>query len=344
MQTINTATGPIAAVELGAVLTHEHVFVLNEDYRLNFLPDWDEDEQVDRAVARLSELAALGIDSLVDVSVPGMGRNVGRVRRVAEQVDLNVLVSTGFFTYNDLPLQFHYTGPGLGYDSPEPLAEAFIRDLTEGIPNSDGIKAAVLVCVIEAEGLTPGVERIMRATGQAAAATGAPVVVHTNPHTRSGLVAQRILGEEGVDPGRLLIAHSGDTGDLDYLRHLADAGSTLGLDRFGVDLLLPHETRMATLLALLEAGYADRIAPSQSAFCYSDWFDPVKQAQVTPNWNYRQVAERVIPELRANGVAEDVIDTMLISVPRRLLTWDTPTSDAGLPSPISANSGPSPEN
>ena len=45
MQTINTATGPIAAVELGAVLTHEHVFVLNEDYRLNFLPDWNEDEQ-----------------------------------------------------------------------------------------------------------------------------------------------------------------------------------------------------------------------------------------------------------------------------------------------------------
>ncbi|MFT3662407.1 MAG: phosphotriesterase-related protein [Gordonia sp. (in: high G+C Gram-positive bacteria)] len=342
METINTATGTIRPGALGSVLTHEHVFVLNEDYRLNFLPDWDEEAQVAGAVERLDQLAGLGIDTLVDVSVPGMGRNVARVRRVAEQVDLNILVATGFFTYNDLPLQLHYTGPGLGYDSPEPLAEAFVRDLTEGIPNSGGVRAAVLVCVIEAEGLTPGVERIMRAVGQAGAATGAPVVVHTNPHTRSGLVAQRILAEEGIDLRRVMLAHSGDTGDLDHLRQLADAGSILGLDRFGVDVLLPHDTRMATLQALLDAGYADRITLSQSAFCYSDWFDPVKQRRVAPNWNYRQISERVIPELRRAGVSEQVVDTMMVDVPRRFLAGAV--AEPGLPASFSIISGLSPEN
>lgn len=341
MQTINTVTGPIAAEALGRTLAHEHVFVVNEDYRLNFLPDWDEDAQVANAVSRLGELKALGIDSLLDASVAGLGRNVSRVRRVAEQVELHIPVATGLFTYNDLPLQFHYTGPGLGFDVPEPLVEAFVRDLTEGIPHTGGIKAAFLVCVIEAEGLTPGVERIMRAVGQASVATGAPIVVHTNPHTGSGLVAQRVLSEEGVDLRRVMLAHSGDTGDLDYLQHLADAGSIVGLDRFGVDVLLPHETRMATLLALLEGGYADRLALSQSAFCFSDWFDPAKQATITPNWNYRQISERVLPELEAAGVAPQTVDTMLVDVPRRFLAGD---ADQGLPTPIFVNSGSSPEN
>lgn len=344
MATINTVTGPISPAALGSVLAHEHVFVLNDDYRINFLPDWDEEFQVADAVRRLSEVKALGFDSLLDVSVAGLGRNVERVRRVADQVDLNILVATGLFTFSDLPLQFHYTGPGLGFDTREPLVETFVRDLTVGIGRT-GIKAAFLACVIEAEGLTPGVERIMRAVGRASVETGAPIVVHTNPHTRSGTVAQRILGEEGVDLRRVMLAHSGDTGDLDYLRHLADAGSILGLDHFGVDILLPHETRMATLLALIESGYADRLVLSQSSFCYSDWFDPQKLTQVAPDWNYRQIAERVIPELRAHGVAETTIGTMLSEVPRRFLTGIGPDRDAesGLRTPIFPNSGLSPE-
>lgn len=330
MQTINTVTGPIDAAALGTVLAHEHVFVLNEDYRLNFLPDWDEDAQVAQAAQRLSEVKALGFDTLLDVSVPGLGRHIERVQRVAEQTELNILACTGLFTYNDLPLQFHYTGPGLGFDAPEPLVEAFVRDLTDGIGRT-GVKAAALVCVIEAEGLTPGVERIMRAVGQASIATGAPIIVHTNPHTRSGLIAQRILGEEGVDLRRVLLAHSGDTGDLDYLRHLAAGGSLLGLDRFGVDVLLPHETRMATLLALLEEGYAEQLILSHSAFCYSDWFDPAKMAEVAPNWNYRQISDRVLPELRARGITEQTLTTMLVDVPRRFLLGG---AHPGLPTPI----------
>lgn len=341
-QTINTVTGAIDATSLGRTLAYEHVFIVNEDYRLNFLPDWDEDAQVARAVAQLNELKPLGIDTLFDTSVAGLGRNIARVRRVADQVDLNIVAATGLYTYGDLPLQFHYTAPGLGFNAPEPLVEAFVRDLTEGIPHSGGIKAAFLKCVIEAEGLTPGVERIMRAVGQASVATGAPVMVHTNPHTQSGLIAQRILGEEGVDPRRVMLAHSGDSGDLDYLRHLAHSGSIIGLDHFGLDVLLPHQTRMATLLTLLDEGYADRLVISHGAFTFSDWFSPEIIASEAPNWNFRQISERVLPELRAAGITEDVIDTVLVDVPRRFLTGEH-AAGAGLPTPISAFSGLSPK-
>lgn len=351
MQTINTVTGPILASDLGKVLPHEHVFILNEDYRLNFLPDWDEDAEVAHAVDLLRQVKARGIDTLLDVSVPGLGRNVERVRRVAECTELNVLATTGYFTYHDLPLQWHYTGPGLGYDVTDPMTETFVRDLTEGIGRT-GIKAAALMCAIEAEGLSVGVERIMRAVGQAAVATGAPIIVHTNPHTESGLVAQRVLSEEGVDLRRVMLAHSGDTGNLDYLRHLADAGSILGMDRFGVDLLLPHDVRVATVHALLEEGYADRMVLSQSAYAFSDWFDDAKKRQITPDWTYFNLVDRALPDLAARGVSADDLTTMMVDVPRRWLTGTAPAETAGTevagsnPGPttlFSVKSGSSPE-
>ncbi|GEE02897.1 phosphotriesterase [Gordonia spumicola] len=318
MDRINTVAGSVGVDQLGRVLAHEHVFVVQEDFRLNYLREWDEDAEIDRAVQTLTKVKASGIDTIMDVSVLGIGRNIERVAKVAAQVDLNIVAATGLFTYNDLPFQFHYTGPGLGFDVDDPLDEMFLRDITVGIGSTD-VKAGFLVCVLESEGLTDGVERVMRSVGRVAAATGIGVVVHTNPHTQSGLVAQRVLAEEGVDLTRVMLAHSGDSTDVDYLMRIADAGSIIGMDRFGLDLLLPYADRLTTLLTMIEHGYADRMVLSQDAFCFSDWFDRTADPHLG-DWDYFQVTGRVVPDLRANGVAESAIESMLVSVPARLLS------------------------
>ena len=74
------------------------------------------------------------------------------------------------------------------------------------------MKAAFLKCAIDEQGLTRGVERILRAVGRAHVLTGAPVTVHTYAASRSGLVALRVLREEGADLSRVVIGHSGDSG------------------------------------------------------------------------------------------------------------------------------------
>lgn len=56
----------------------------------------------------------------------------------------------------------------------------------------------------------------MRAVAQAHLRTGAPITVHTDAVARTGLVAQEVLRSEGVDPGAVVIGHSGDTTDLDW--------------------------------------------------------------------------------------------------------------------------------
>ncbi|MEE4025972.1 phosphotriesterase-related protein [Gordonia sp. PKS22-38] len=316
MSTVNTVTGPVDSADLGSVLIHEHVFVLGEEFRENYQYDWDEEEKIAEAVRDLRELKGLGVDTILDPTVLGLGRYIPRIQRIAEQIDLNLVVATGLYTYNDIPFQFHYTGPGLLFDVPEPLVDLFVRDLTDQIADT-GVKAAFLKCAIEVQGLTPGVERVMRAVGQAHVQTGAPITVHTNPATQSGVVAQQVLKEEGVDLTKVVIGHSGDTTDLDYLMQLADAGSILGMDRFGLDVLLPFEDRINTVVALCERGYADRMGLAHDASCFIDWFDHDAKLAAVPKWNYRHISEDVLPALRERGVSDKDIESMLVDVPRR---------------------------
>ncbi|WP_067834596.1 phosphotriesterase family protein [Nocardia lijiangensis] len=315
MTLVPTVTGTIDSSELGRVLVHEHVFVLGTEFQQNY-GDWDEDARIDDAVAQLEELHSLGIDTILDPTVLGLGRYIPRIQRIAARTRLQIVVATGVYTYNDVPFQFHYSGPGLIFDQPEPMVDLFVRDLTEGIAGT-GVRAGFLKCAIEEPGLTPGVERVMRAVGQAAVRTGAPVTVHTNPHTRSGLVAQRVLAEEGVDLSRVVIGHSGDSTDLEYLTELADAGSLLGMDRFGVDILLPFEDRVNTIVELVRRGYRDKVVIAHDAACFIDWFPHDAKIQMAPKWNYRHISDDVIPALLAKGLTDDDIDAILVRNPRR---------------------------
>ncbi|MCR3719970.1 MULTISPECIES: phosphotriesterase family protein [Prauserella salsuginis group] len=319
MTEVPSVRGPVPVDRLGNTLMHEHVFVLGEEMRQNYpnYPNrWDEDRRVADAVDKLQQCRSRGIDTIVDPTVIGLGRYIPRIQRINEQVDINIIAATGLYTYNDVPFQFHYTGPGLLFDRPEPMVELFVTDIREGIAETR-VKAGLLKCAIEEQGLTPGVERVMRAVGQAHVETGVPITVHTNVHTQSGLVAQKVLAEEGVDLSKVVIGHSGDSTDLDYLCALADAGSYLGMDRFGLDVLLPFEQRVDTVAELAKRGYTEKMVLSHDASCFIDWFSEEAKAETVPNWIYTHISDDVLPALRERGVTDEQIDTMLVRNPRR---------------------------
>ena len=316
---METVRGPVALAELGWVLMHEHVFVLNEEIRQNYDAGWDEDQRVADAAAKLTALTERGITAIADPTVIGLGRNIPRIQRIAAQTPMNIIVATGLYTYNDVPLYFRYRTPAGGAGGVDPMTEMFAADVTEGIAGT-GVKAAFLKCAIEDEGLTPGVERVLRAVARAHLLTGAPVMVHTHPASQSGLAALRLLTQEGADPSRVLMAHSGDTTDLDYLARLADAGCLLGMDRFGLDILLPLEQRVATVAALAGRGYAGSMVLSHDASCHIDWLPPGMIPAFAPNWHFTHLLDDVLPALREQGVTGEQVDAMLAGNPRRYFT------------------------
>jgi phosphotriesterase-related protein len=297
---------------------HEHIFVLSPEIMANYPQAWgDEDQRVADAVVRLNELKARGVDTIVDLTVIGLGRYLPRVARVAAETELNIVVATGVYTYNDVPMYFHFTGPGTVLDGPEPMTELFVHDIEDGVAGT-GVKAAILKCATDEPGVTPGVERVLRAVAAAHRQTGVPISTHTHAATRRGLEQQRIFEQEGVDLTRVVIGHSGDTTDIGYLEELIAGGSYLGMDRFGADVYLPFEERVDTVAAMCERGHADKMVLSHDASCFIDWLPEDAVAVALPNWHYLHIHTDVLPALRQRGVTDEQIDTMLIHNPRKI--------------------------
>ena len=306
---VETVRGPIPVQALGVTLMHEHVFVLTADVQQNYPDEWHEEVRVADAIARLSELRALGVDTIVDPTVVGLGRYVPRIERVNAHVDLNIVVATGVYTYSDVPFYFRHR-------STAAMVDLFVRDLTEAIPGT-GVRAAFLKCAIDAPGLTTGVERVLRAVCAAHHRTGAPIMVHTHPASRTGDVVADVVRAEGVDPRRVLLAHSGDSTDVEHLTGLADAGFLLGMDRFGVAPILPTPQRVDVVVELARRGYAERMVLAHDTACYIDWLDPARRSETLPDWHFRHLHEDVLPALRDRGVSEVDITAMLVGNPRR---------------------------
>ena len=133
------------------------------------------------------------------------------------------------------------------------------------------MKAGILKCATDHPGVTPAVEEVLRAVARAHRATGVPISTHTEPATRRGLEQQKVFESEGVDLSRVVIGHSGDTADLEYLEELLARGSYLGMDRFGLYGILSFEERVRTVVELCERGHVERLVLSHDAACYNDW-------------------------------------------------------------------------
>jgi phosphotriesterase-related protein len=318
MAKVETALGPIDSASLGTTLMHEHVFVLSTEIMQNYPEGWgDEETRVSAAVDRMNELKERGVDSLVDLTVIGLGRYIPRIKRIADRTKLNILVATGVYTYRDIPMYFQFQGPGTPAGGPELMADMFVKDIEEGIADT-GVKAAMLKCATDAAGMTRGVERVLRAIAQAHRRTGTPISTHTHARTRRGLEQQRIFREEGVDLSRVVIGHCGDTTDIGYLEEIVSGGSYIGMDRFGIDTILPFEDRVRTVVRMCERGHAGKMVLSQDAACFNDWLPEATLPAVLPRWNYLHIHNDVVPALKKAGVTSAQIATMMVDNPRRI--------------------------
>jgi phosphotriesterase-related protein len=293
---------------------HEHLFTVDPDVARNVDTGWDEDAEVERAVQRLTELQVAGIGTLVDLTVIGLGRDVPLMLRVATRAPLHIVAATGLYTFHDVPMYFRYRGT-------DHMADCFVRDIEDGIGDT-GVRAGVLKCATDEAGVTEGVAKVLRAVARAHLRTGVPISTHTHAATERGLDQLRIFAEEGVEPSRVVIGHSGDSTDLDYLQRLLDTGATLGMDRFGLDAILGFAERVATVAELCARGYAGQLVLSHDASCFADVLSEEMRQRANPNWHFQHITRDVLPALRVRGVTDEQLETMLVRNPRRILAGD----------------------
>ena len=313
MPSVETTAGPIDAEQLGRTLVHEHLSVRSESIVAQFPHLYDPEAEYRKAVEAAREVMQRGVRTIVDPAVMDLGRDAAFVSRVAQETGLQVVMATGIYGQHYRHLPHHFQTRDVDY-----LADAFVHDIEQGIQGTP-VKAAFLKCAVDEPGISDDVDKVLRAAARAHKRTGRPIMAHSHPATRRGLEIMDVFDEEGVDPARVQIAHTGDTDDLEYIEELLSRGPFIGMDRYGLDLFLPNDRRNATVVELTRRGYAERMMLSQDYCVVFDWYPPEAEAELAPNWSMTFIFEQVIPQLLEAGVAQEQIDTMLEDAPRRWL-------------------------
>jgi phosphotriesterase-related protein len=306
--TVETALGPIATTELGPTLMHEHIITRSPGVYENWPHLFDRAEMLAVSEKKMGDLHARGIRAIVDLTTVDLGRDIDLIVAVARRSRVHVIVATGVWW---MP-QRYFNSHGI-----DEVTALFVRDIAQGIGET-GVKAAIIKCATDTAGVTPVIENILRASARAQKATGVPISTHTWAAGRSGEAQQAIFAQEGVDLRRVIIGHSGDSEDLGYLRGLMERGSTIGMDRFGLEHLLPTEKRVEVIARLCAEGYAGKMVLSHDANCWSDAMTEEAKRRTRPRWHYTHIPDDILPALRKAGVGEDQIDQMLVRNPRAI--------------------------
>lgn len=307
---VETVLGPLDPADLGVTLPHEHTAI-----SLWQIPNrWDywelrRDEPL--ILDELRRFSDAGGRSLVDLTLPGIGRDPAWLRRLSEASGLAIVMGAGWY-------REPYYPPEALIDrrSVDSLADELVRDATEGVDGT-GIRAGILGEIgTDKPWLSAREERVHRAVARAARRTGLAISTHA-AQSAVGLDQLRVLDEEGADLSRVVIGHADSNPSLDYYIAIIERGASVEFDFLGMSFtpLERHgEGRVVELICeLLGRGHAGRILLSQ---------DVCHDAQLTRYGGngYAYLAESFLPRLRAAGVSDDEIATITVDNPRRLLT------------------------
>jgi phosphotriesterase-related protein len=313
MPQVSTVRGPVASEHLGFVLMHEHIVLQSPGVRDNWPETLDRQAAIQRSVQKLNEAKAAGVDTIVDLTTMDNGRDVPLIAEIGAQTEMQIIVATGMWRL----VPRYFTDK-----TPDDLAKLFVRDINEGVQGTS-VKAGIIKNASDERAVAGLQDLAFRACARAHRQTGVPLSTHTNIFEQSGLDQQRVYADEGVDLTRVIIGHSGDAADMDYLRRLLDRGSYLGMDRFGLDQFgtqkfLDTPGRVRLVADLCKAGYTDRLVLSHDASSWPDGRGITFQEQTWPNWRYTHVPCDVVPALREAGVSDAQIEQMTRGNPRAI--------------------------
>jgi len=333
MTTVESVTGPVGPDQLGLTLPHEHVFInmTPTEPRDGYMTVWEERKaDIERFVAaggktifdvtnaELSDYAApVYFDrdpaNQVKNAITGSRSvaNVMATKAMAEETGVTVILGTGHY------FDHYFDVDWFERNSTDQIAEFMVADLEDEIPGT-GVRAGFVGEVAsDLPYVTAREERSFRASGRAAARTGAMVTTHA-PTFPTAETQIDILTQEGVEPERIVIGHTDTVKNLQYSVDLLKRGVYIEYDCMMAvksgGAIAEHELqrRVEYLRDLVELGYGDRILLSQDVSQRSH-----QAALGGPGLTF--VFEEFAEAAIAAGVEPEVLRRINTDNPRRVL-------------------------
>jgi phosphotriesterase-related protein len=316
---VNTVLGPVAADALGVTLVHEGLLSIVPGAQYAFDIQIDRAEIFETLKQRLNEFKNAGGSTIVDSLGMFHGRDVPLYEALSRATGVNIIASTGMGPEEQLGGYFltPQTNPPTPWPA-EKFADLFSKEVTEGmvVPRLERRNGAGLaVTAADRTGITATEGSLFRGVARTAQTTGVPASIQFGTDAVGEL---QIVLDEGLTADRVVVA------GLDRKSAVA-AGAPAAVAQLGANVAIDHvgtntsadfitDAERVTLISeLVAAGFADRIFISASA-------TGVSKGEPGISTPYAQVLTGFVPLLKQAGIAESVIDQILIHNPARLLT------------------------
>jgi phosphotriesterase-related protein len=309
MAHVQTVLGPIEPDSLGLTLPHEHtqIALWHIEGRWDY---WQLTRDEPVILAELERFRAAGGSGLVDLTLPGVGRDPRWLRDVSIASGLHVVMGCGWYRTAYYPPEARIDRRPV-----DDLADELVAEIGSGVGDT-AIRPGIIGEIgTDKPWLSPSEERVHRAAARAARRTGLAITTHA-VLSDVGLAQLRVFEEEGLDPARVVVGHADSYPVLDHSLEIIKRGASLEFDFIGMPWereRIGEERTIELLCELLGRGHADHVLLSQ------DVCNDSQLVRFGGN-GYGYLVETFLPRLRAAGVSDAEIETMTVANPRRLLT------------------------
>lgn len=299
--TIRTLLGDISPNEIdGVTLFHEHLSIKLSD-------TMTATDDIDAIVAEIRTASTEGLGCIVDGGHPDMRRDLNACRRVAEETDVHVVASGGYYMERFYP-------PELAEKSDDEIADDLVQ---EAVRDRLGAFGEIGQTSNVSE-MTPLEIKVFQAVGKAHVRSGIPIFTHnaygTGEHVTAdqGLAQLDVLESVGVDPRTVAIGHACclDDPSARVLQEIAARGAFVGFDRV-TGGRVDDDQKVRTILSFLEGGYAEQLLIS------SDYIG--RRSPERPG--YGNAITVFAPLMRDAGVDDATMATVFYDNPRMFLAY-----------------------
>jgi len=231
-----------------------------------------------------------GVACIVDGGHPDSGRDINFLRQAAMLSGMPIVAGGGFYAQPWYPKEI------------STLSENQIVDAL--IKQADADTLGAWGEIGSWDEITADERKVFRAIGRAQVATNLPIFTHTGIPGKSALQQLDILEDAGVPLDKVAIGHLGNLVDANVYVHkiVCRRGAYVGFDRQGGG---GDANVVPMVLALLEAGYADRLLFSS---------DEIRRG-------YGKTLTVFLPKLKAAGVSDEIVRKIMVDNSRRWLAF-----------------------
>lgn len=338
---VRTVLGTVDAADLGAVLVHEHLLIRNPSFvepvspadrerayapvdlanlgwvRRHWTSSADnlvlDDEGV--AIRELAAFVATGGGTIVDATVPGIGRDPEALARISRAAGVQIVMGSGAYVGPTHP-------PEMSELDEVAIANLLLNEWHGGV-GSTGIRPGFIGELGCSWPLQERERVVLRATARVQRATGAALMVHPGRDRAAPGEIVRVLETAGASLDRVAIAHLDRTIiEPGGLLELARTGVYLEFDCFGLEgSYYPFDPTKATLSdaqrldlvrGVLDAGLERQVLVSQD-ICTKH------RLAAYGGHGYGHLLGDVLPWMWQRGFSLAETTMLVVSNPARLL-------------------------